>query len=114
MIEFEAINQKVRAKEGRLNRIKQYRQNRTFQNNERKFYEEVGGNATKTYPRLNASEPKQFLSKIWEHRAHNRKTECINDTQNELQGLKGGLKAKIHLDSLRAILKNTKLKNSGP
>ena len=40
-IRIEEINQKVLAKEGRLKRyrqkIKQYRQNRTFQNNERKM-----------------------------------------------------------------------------
>ena len=38
-IQLEKINQKVLAKEGRLNiyrqRVKQYRQNRTFQNNEK-------------------------------------------------------------------------------
>ena len=41
-IQLEEINQKVPAKEGRLKRfrqsLKQYRQNRTFQNNEKKFY----------------------------------------------------------------------------
>ena len=40
-IQLEEINQKVLANEGRLKRyrqrVKQYRQNRTFQNNERKF-----------------------------------------------------------------------------
>ena len=43
-IQLEEINQKVLAKEGRLKRyqqrVKQYRQNRTFQNNERKFYQQ--------------------------------------------------------------------------
>ena len=52
-IQLEEINQKVHAKEGRLKRyrqmIKQYRQNRTFQNNERKFYQQVGGDDVKTY-----------------------------------------------------------------
>ena len=42
-VQLEEINQKVQAKEGRLKRyrprIKQYRQNRTFKNNERKFYQ---------------------------------------------------------------------------
>ena len=50
---FEEIHQKVLAKEGRLKRcrqrVKQYRQNRTFQNNERKFYQQLGGSDTKTY-----------------------------------------------------------------
>ena len=45
-INLEKINQKVLAKEGRLKgyrqRVKQYRQNRIFQNNERKFYQQLG------------------------------------------------------------------------
>ena len=45
-IQLEEINQKILAKEGRLKRyrqrVKQYRQNRTFQNNERKFNQQMG------------------------------------------------------------------------
>ena len=37
-IQLEEIKQKVLAKEGGLKRYRQFRQNRTFQNNERKFY----------------------------------------------------------------------------
>ena len=43
-IHLEEINQKVLTKEGRLKRyrqrVEQYRQNRIFQNNERKFYQQ--------------------------------------------------------------------------
>ena len=43
-VQLEEIHQKVLAKEGRLKRyrrrVKQYRQNRTFQNYERKFYQQ--------------------------------------------------------------------------
>ena len=46
-IQLEEINQKVLAKEVILKRyrqgVKQYRKNRTFQNNERKFYQQMGG-----------------------------------------------------------------------
>ena len=46
-IQVEEINQKVLVKEGRLEiyrqRVKQYRQNRTSENIERKFYLQVGG-----------------------------------------------------------------------
>ena len=52
-LQLEEINQKVLAKKGRLKRywqrVKQYRKNRTLQNNERKFYEQLGGHDTKTY-----------------------------------------------------------------
>ena len=52
------------AKEGRLKRyqqrVKQYRQNRTFQNNERKFYQQLGGDDTKTYKQPDAKETEGF------------------------------------------------------
>ena len=58
-IQLEEIYQKVLAKEGMLKRyrqrVKQYRQNRTFQNNERKFYLQLGGNDNKTYQQPNDS-----------------------------------------------------------
>ena len=45
-IQLEEINQNVLAKEGRLKkyrqRVKQYKQNRIFQNNERKFSQQLG------------------------------------------------------------------------
>ena len=51
-IQLEEINQKVLAKERILKRyrerVKQYTQNRTFQNNERKFYQQLGGDYNKT------------------------------------------------------------------
>ena len=52
-IQLEEINQKVLAKEGSLKRyrqrVKKYRQNRRFQNNERKSYQQLGGDDNKTY-----------------------------------------------------------------
>ena len=66
-IQPEKINQKVLAKEGRLKRyrqrVKQYRQNRTFQNNERKF-NIIDYN--KTYQRPDAKETQRFWTKIWQ------------------------------------------------
>ena len=63
-IQLEENNQKVLTKEGRLKRyrqrVKQYRQNRTFQNNERKFYQQLGGDDTKTYQQPDARETKRF------------------------------------------------------
>ena len=52
IMQLEEINEKVLTKEGRIKRyrqrVKQYRQNRTFQNNERKFYQQLGGGDMKT------------------------------------------------------------------
>ena len=59
-IQLEVINQNVLAKEGILKRyrqrVKQYRQNRTFKNNERKFYQQVARDDTITYQQLEAKE----------------------------------------------------------
>ena len=61
------INQKVLTKEGRLKRyrqrVKQYRQDRTFQNNERKFYQQLGGHDT-TYQQPDAKETERYWTKI--------------------------------------------------
>ena len=69
-VQLEEINQNVLAKEGRLKRyrqrVKQYRQNRTSQNNERKFYQRLGGSDRKTYELPDAKETERFWTKIWQ------------------------------------------------
>ena len=66
-IQLEEINQEVLAKEGRLKmyrqRVKQYRQIRTFQNNERKFYQQLGDDK-KTYQQPDAKQTEWFWTKI--------------------------------------------------
>ena len=46
-----------------LSIVKQYKQNRTFQNNERKFYQQLGGDDTKTYQKPKAEETERFRLK---------------------------------------------------
>ena len=96
-IQLEEIYQKVLAKEGRLKRyrqkIKQYRQNRTFQNNERKFYQQLGGDDNKTYQQPNAKETERFWTKIWQPKQHNEKSEWINHITRELEQLEEGPKS---------------------
>ena len=62
---------------GKKGRLKKYRQrvkqNSTFQNNERKFYQQVGGDDTKTYQQPDARETEQFWTKIWQPRECNEK-----------------------------------------
>ena len=69
-IQLEEINQKVLAKEGRLRtyrqRVKQCRQNRIFQNNERKFCQQLEEDDTKTYQQPDAKEIERFWTKIWQ------------------------------------------------
>ena len=97
------------AKEGRLNRyrqrVKQYRQNRTFQNNERKFYQQLGGSDTKTYQQPDAKETERFWTKIWQPKKHNENAEWINNITRELEGLEEGSEMEIHVDLLKTTLK---------
>ena len=113
--ELEEINQKVLAKEGRLKRyrqsLKQCRKNRTFQNNERKFYQQLGDD-TKTYQQPDAKATDRFWTKIWQPRKHNKKNEWINNMTRELEGLKEGPKVKMHIDLLKMTLINIKLVNA--
>ena len=103
-IRLDRINQKELMKEGRLkryqDRVKQYRQNRTSLNNKKQFYRKVGRDSMKTYQQPDAREAKQFWSKIWQPREHNKKAKQISNMGKELKGLKEGPKAKIDIDLL--------------
>ena len=107
-VQLEEINQKVLAKEGRLKRyrqrVKQYRQNRTFQNNERKFYQQLGGSDKKTYQQPDIKETERFWTKIWQPKKHNENTEWINNITKEREGLEGP-KMEIHVDLLKTTIK---------
>ena len=109
-VKLEEINQKILAKEGRLKRyrqrIKQYSQNRTFQNNERKFHQQLGGHDTKNLPTTRRQRNRTILdeniaTKIW----HNVKAEWINNMTRELEGLEEGPKAEINIELIIKTLK---------
>ena len=108
-VRLEEINQKVPAKEERLkSKTKQKgktKQNWAFQNNERKFYQQLGGHETKRYQQPDAKESEQFWTKIWQLKKHNEKAEWINDMTRELKGLEEGSKAEIHIELLKKTLK---------
>ena len=108
-LQLEGIYQKVLAKEGRLKRyrqrVKPYRQNRTFQNNERKFYQQLGGDDNKTYQQPDAVETERFWTKIWQPKQHNEKAEWINHIKRELEELEEGPKAEMHTELLKTTFK---------
>ena len=108
-VQLEEINQKILTKEGRLKRyqqnVKQYRQNRTFQNNEREFYQQYGGSDTKTYQEPDAKETERFWAKIWEPKKHNENAEWINNITRALDGLEQGPKIEIHVELLKTTQK---------
>ena len=64
---------------------KKYRYNIPKQR--KQFYQQVGGECSKTNQQQDDKETKQFSSKIWERREHNRKAEWISNMEKELQGL---------------------------
>ena len=97
------------AKEGRLKRyrqrVKQYRQNRAFQNNERKLYQQLGGSDMKTYQQPDIKETERFWTKIWQPKKHYENAELINNITTELDGLEEDPEMEIHIDLLKTILK---------
>ena len=58
----EGIDERRKDKRYRY-RIKQYRKNKAFQNNERRFYQQVTGKCMKTYQQLDDKETKQVGAK---------------------------------------------------
>ena len=68
-VQLEEINQKVLVKERRLKRyqqrVKQYTQNRTFQNNERKFDQQLGGDCRDLPINVNRSDYLLALGKLY-------------------------------------------------
>ena len=79
--------------------------NRTFQNNETKFYQQLGRSDTKTYLQPDAKETERFWTKIWQPKKHNENAEWINNMTKELEGLEEPPKMEIHIDLLKATLK---------
>ena len=117
-VQLEEINLMILAKDRRLKRfsqrVKQCRKNRTFQNNERKFYQQLGRHDTKTYQQTDARETERIWTKIWQPKKHNEKAEWINDMTRELERLKEGPKVEIYIELLKKTLKNiSNLKTPG-
>ena len=77
----------------------------TFQNNERKFYQQLGESDMKTYQEPDEKETERFWTKIWEPKKHNENTEWINNIKRELDGLEEGPKIEIRVDLLKTTLK---------
>ena len=59
---------------------------------------------SRTNQQPEAKEAKQFWSKIWEQKEHNRRAKVINNIEKELRGFKEGSEADI-LVMVRATIK---------
>ena len=86
--------------EGRLksyrDRVKQYDQNKRFQNSKRKFYQQVDGHCIKTNQVSDAKEIKQFWRKIWRKKEHNGNAKWVNNMKKEFEELEEGPEANIY------------------
>ena len=71
-----------------------------FQNNERKFYQQVGGECTRTDQEPNAKKKKKKKSKQF------RTSEWMNNMNKELQAFEENPEVIIYLELLRATHKN--------
>ena len=117
-IQQEKINQKVPAKERRLQkyrqRVKQYRQNRTFQNNERKLNQQLGEVNTKTYQQLDAKETERFWTEIWQPKIQRRGRMKKTTRQEKLKDSKKAQKQKYTSIYSKQYEKNIKVENAWP
>ena len=84
-----------------------------MQNNERKFYQQLGGDEMKTYQPPDVKETKQFGQK-YGNQKHNEKPEWIKNMTIEQEGLEESLKVEMHIDLLKKTLNKFKLENARP
>ena len=62
------------------NRVKQYRQNKLFETNQRRLYQELNGENTSETVATDAEQSKEFWSRIWEDPVtHNVSAEWLKD-----------------------------------
>ena len=96
----EELKQRIKAKlatvKKHTQRVKQYRQNRLFQSNQSKFYEELDGGRDNYNIIPNKEESRKFWADIWEKETvHNIHAEWINDVEAKIKPKK---QQDIHLD----------------
>ena len=67
-------------------RIKQFRQNRIFDFDQKKIYAEFNGGGVRSNDVPNGEESKMFWGDIWSvEKGHNREAEWLKDLKNELE-----------------------------
>ena len=87
---IEERKQRISAKTLKLKRdksaVKQYRQNRTFKNNQNALYEQLNGKMRQKQVMLVAEESIKFWSELWDKPVdHNRNAEWIMTIKKELK-----------------------------
>ena len=106
----EEIKQRIAAKIGKIkrysNRVNQYHQNRVFQNNQKRFFNELNGDGEQQENEApDAKEAKEFWSAIWSNEAqHNRDAKWLKDFKKEFYQEEGQEKIEITTEKIRKML----------
>ena len=85
-----------------------------FQNNERKFYLQLGGDDTKTYQQPDVKKKTNDFGLNYGNQKLYEKTEWINDMTRELEGLEETRKRKFTSIYSKRPKRNIKLENARP
>ena len=85
---IEELRQRVLAKAAKVrryeDRIKQYRQNRMFQSNQKRLFEELDGECRNNTAMPDAEESRNFWSSIWgQSKMHNTEADWLKDVRKE-------------------------------
>ena len=96
------------------NRVKQYRQNKLFETNQRRLYQELNGENMSETVAPDAEQSKEFWSGIWDDpMTHNASTDWLKDVQNEMRWV--GKQQNIVLSTDKLKLQLCKVPNwNGP
>ena len=105
----EELHQKRLAKEARLKRYRlrtaQYTQNRTFQNNEKKFYQDLNGERRQDM-KPDATEAKNYWNSIWGHpKRHNVTPQWLGNMRKELEDIDKGEPIVLNETTLKHTLR---------
>ena len=115
---IEELQQRIVALAARMerytNRVKQYRQNKLFETNQRRLYQELNGVNMSETVAPDAEQSKEFWSGIWDDPVtHNASAEWLKDVQNEMSGV--GKQQNIVLSTDKLKLQLRKVPNwNGP
>ena len=106
----EEIKQRIKAKVGKItryqNRISQYQQNRMFNNNEGRFYQQLNNDVNnQTNEILDAQETRMYWESIWsESKEHNREAEWLKNRHTTTDNNQEQPRIAISVEKLRKIV----------
>ena len=107
----EEIRQKIKAKTGKITRyqqrVSQYKQNRLFRNNERRFYQQLNNESEHLENEVpDAETARNFWSDIWSREVqHNKNANWLHECRNEVENTSVQESIDITDEKVKDILK---------